>query len=99
MSLGNLLEPYLERVKASSTLRWQGRVTHVLGQAVTSEGPFSAIGELCQIESSTGPNFPGEIVGFAGSSVLSMPLQQPIGIRYGDRVRTWGARPQLRVGP
>ena len=47
----------------------------------------------------SGRIFPGEIVGFRGTTVLSMPLERPTGIRYGDRVVTWGARPTLRVGP
>jgi flagellum-specific ATP synthase len=45
-----------------------------------------------------GRSYAGEIVGFRGSTVLSMTLAKPDGIRYGDRVTTWGARPCLRVG-
>jgi len=46
----------------------------------------------------TGTVFPGEIVGFRGTTVFSMPLARPSGIRYGDPVVTWGARPEVRVG-
>ncbi len=95
----NLLAPYFNRLESFSTLRWQGRVTQVIGQLVESEGPFSSVGELCHIVSAGGRVFPGEIVGFRGATVLSMPLERPGGIRYGDRVVTWGARPMLRVGP
>ena len=28
-----------------------------------------------------------------------MPLDKPQGIRFGDHIVTWGARPSLRVGP
>jgi flagellum-specific ATP synthase len=31
--------------------------------------------------------------------MLSMAAEQPQGIRFGDRIVTWGARPSVRVGP
>ena len=82
-----------------STVRWQGRVTQVVGNLVESAGPFCSVGECCEIKDSTGSSFPGEIVGFRGTSVLSMSLDKPQGIRFGDQIVTWGARPSLRVGP
>ncbi len=98
MSASGLLANYLKRLEACSAVRWRGRVTQVVGQLVESEGPFCSVGELCQIVSANGRVFPGEIVGFRGTAVLSMPLERPGGIRYGDEVVTWGARPTLRVG-
>jgi flagellum-specific ATP synthase len=98
MSAPLLLSPYFKRVASCSSLRWQGRVTQLVGQLVESEGPFCSVGELCEVVDSTGKVFAGEIVGFRGSTVLSMPMARPSGIRYGDRVVTWGARPLLRVG-
>jgi flagellum-specific ATP synthase len=41
---------------------------------------------------------PGEVVGFRGNTVLSMPLDIPKGIRFGDRVVSWGERATLRTG-
>jgi flagellum-specific ATP synthase len=93
-----LLSQYFSRVDSCSALRWQGRVTQVTGQLVESQGPYCSVGELCQVVNASGHVFLGEIVGFRGSTVLSMPLERPAGIRYGDRVITWGARPLLRVG-
>ena len=98
MTSSTLLAPYFAQLGSSSALRWEGRVTQVVGQLVESEGPFCWVGELCEIVDSRGEVFPGEIVGFRGATVLSMPLEKPSGIRYGDRVITWGARPMLRVG-
>ncbi len=46
----------------------------------------------------TGEPHAGEVVGFRGSTVLSMPLERLSGIRYGDRIATWGAKATLRVG-
>ena len=92
------LSPYLEAVEASPSLRWTGRVEEVVGQLVESRGPISCIGEFCHIVNTNGRIFPGEVVGFRGNTVLSMPLERPSGIRYGDQVITWGARPTIRVG-
>jgi flagellum-specific ATP synthase len=84
---------------ACSTIRWTGHVTEIVGNLVESRGPFCSVGESCEIVDSGGTAFPGEIVGFRGPNVLSMCLERPRGIRFGDPIVTWGARPSLRVGP
>jgi len=94
-----ILGAYSQWLNHSSTLRWKGRVTHVVGNLVESAGPFCSVGESCEMEDSNGNRFPGEVVGFRGSTVLSMPLEKPQGIRFGDHIVSWGARPSLRVGP
>jgi flagellum-specific ATP synthase len=98
MSANGLLEPYFARLESCPALRWQGRVKQVIGPLVESEGPFCSVGEVCQITDSRGRVLAGEIVGFRDTMVLSMPLESPRGIRYGDRVSTWGERPTIRVG-
>lgn len=55
------------------------------------------MGEICHLYDADGRTLPGEIVGFRGSTVLSMPLDLTRGIRRGDRIVTWGERPALRV--
>jgi flagellum-specific ATP synthase len=97
-SAGALLAPYFAQVDAVPELRWEGRVTQVVGPLVESEGPFCSVGEVCHIVDSESRVLPGEIIGFRGGTVLSMPLQSPRGIRHGDRVFTWGERPTIRVG-
>jgi flagellum-specific ATP synthase len=93
------LKPYFRRLEDFSTLRWTGRVTKAIGHLVESDGPFCSVGEGCAILTEDGRTFSGEIVGFRGRSVLSMPLERPSGIRYGDRIVTRGTHPSLRVGP
>jgi flagellum-specific ATP synthase len=93
------LDPYANWLRSGSTVRWRGRVTQVVGNLVESAGPFCSVGESCEIVDTGGARFPGEIVGFRGSNVLSMCLEEPQGIRFGDQIVTWGARPSLRVGP
>ena len=93
------LGPFFRRLEEFSTFRWMGRVTKVADYLVESEGPFCSVGEGCAILTSDGRTLAGEIVGFRGRVVLSMPLERPIGIRYGDRIVTRGTQPSLRVGP
>jgi len=98
MSNHSLLSPYFRRLESLSTARWYGRVTKAVGHIVESEGPFCSLGECCEIFGPTGEPHAGEVVGFRGSTVLSMPLERLNGIRYGDRIATWGAKATLRVG-
>ena len=91
------LAPYFARLETRNALRWQGRVTQLVGPLVESDGPFCSVGELCHLYDADGRAVPGEIVGFRGSTVLSMPLDVPRGLRRGDRILTWGERPAIRV--
>jgi flagellum-specific ATP synthase len=93
------LAPYLHALEIGSTLRWRGRINQVVGNLIESEGPFGCVGESCEIIGAGGRNYAGEIVGFRGSTVLSMSADHPQGIRLGDQIVTWGARPSIRVGP
>ena len=92
------LDPYFRSVAVRSTTRWTGRVVKAIGHVVESEGPFSALGECCEIVGSDGVAQEGEIVGFRGPTVLSMPLSPPNNIRYGDAIISWGEKPSFRVG-
>jgi flagellum-specific ATP synthase len=92
-----LLSPYFAHLESASALRWRGKVTQVIGQLIESEGPFSTVGEACDIVDSRGQRWPGQIVGFRGHIVLSMALRRPTGIRHGDWVVVRGRRPSLGV--
>jgi len=92
------LASYFDRLAHSSTLRWTGRVLQVTGNLIESEGPFCSVGEACEVYGMDGRSYPGEIVGFRGSTMLSMTLERPQGIRFGDRVVACGSHPSIRVG-
>jgi len=94
----SLLAPYLHALEAGSTLRWKGRIHQVIGNLIESEGPAGFVGESCEIMGDGGRCYAGEIVGFRGSTMLSMAADHPQGIRLGDQIVTWGARPSIRVG-
>jgi flagellum-specific ATP synthase len=94
----SLLAPYLHALQAGSTLRWKGRVNQVVGNLIESEGPFGFVGESCEIMGAGDKTYAAEIVGFRGTTILSMTADQPQGIRLGDQIVAWGARPSIRVG-
>lgn len=98
MNSTSMLSSYFRLLERCSMLRWQGRVTKAVGQLVESNGPVCSVGECCEIVDSEGSVYDGEIVGFRDQTVLSMPLEKPQGIRYGDRIIARGVRPALRVG-
>jgi flagellum-specific ATP synthase len=97
MTLG-LLSGYFQHLQEFPAWRWEGSVSNVVGQVVESVGPICSVGEACEIVDREGNRFPGEIVGFRGPNVLSMPLDKPSGIRFGDRIFTWGSTPSVAVG-
>jgi len=94
-----MLSPYTHYLSVGSTLRWHGRVNQVVGNLIESDGPYCSVGECCEIAGHGGKSYPGEIIGFRGSTMLSMTADHPQGIRFGDQIVTWGARPSIRVGP
>jgi flagellum-specific ATP synthase len=94
-----ILAPYNHYLESGSTLRWKGRINQVVGNLVESDGPFCFVGESCEIKDSTGRSYAGEIIGFRGSTMLSMTADPVRGVRFGDQIETWGARPSVRVGP
>ena len=93
------LAPYFDRLKQSGNLRWSGRVLQVIGNLVESEGPFCSVGDECEIISAEAKSYAGEVVGFRGPVMLTMTLQIPRGVRYGDKIVATGGRPSIRVGP
>jgi flagellum-specific ATP synthase len=95
----NSLAPYFNHLEQVSVLRWSGRVLQVVGNLIESEGPFCSVGDACEILSADGKSYLGEVIGFRGNVMLTMTLQLPRGIRFGDQVVALGMRPSIRVGP
>ena len=98
MHSADSLAPYFNHLEQASTLLWRGRVSQVVGNLIESEGPFCSIGECCEILSGKGTKYSAEVIGFRGSKMLSMALEPPQGIRFGDMVVARGMRPSIRVG-
>jgi flagellum-specific ATP synthase len=93
------LSPYFNQLEQTGSLRWSGRVLQVVGNLVESEGPFCSVGDECEITTLDGKVYTGEVIGFRGPVMLTMTLELPRGIRYGDKIVATGGRPSIRVGP
>ncbi len=94
-----ILRAYFRRLQSRPAWRWHGHVVEATGQTVESEGPFCSVGECCEIFDREGLRHRGEVIGFRGSHVLSMTLDSPDGIRYGDAVAALGETPRMDMGP
>jgi len=95
--MSSSLIPYFSALEASPSVRWKGRVSQIVGNVLESCGPPCSLGECCQIQDAAGHIYQGEVVGFRGTTVLTMPLEKPSGVRYGDRIVALGSRPSLPV--
>jgi flagellum-specific ATP synthase len=93
-----MLESYFTRLDQRQPWRWRGHVLESVGQTIESAGPPASVGECCQIIDQFGKPHLAEVIGFRGSSVLSMPVESTEGIRYGDAVSALGVHPQIEVG-
>ncbi|MGO8720114.1 MAG: FliI/YscN family ATPase [Acidobacteriaceae bacterium] len=93
-----ILHAYFCRLEKRPAWRWHGRVMEATGQTIESEGPFCSVGECCEIFDREGNSHLGEVIGFRGPHVLSMTLDSPDGIRFGDSVAALGDTPSIDVG-
>jgi flagellum-specific ATP synthase len=92
------LGAYFSALETRPAWRWMGRVVQASGQTVESEGPLCSVGECCEVLDSRGNRHAGEVIGFRGRHVLSMPLDATQGIQYGDGLQALGSLPSIAVG-
>jgi len=93
------LEKYCDRIDRSSTIKFSGRISHVVGLVIESVGPAVSIGELCYITNDRGERLAAEVVGFKENKVLLMPLGEMKGINPGSEVTATGQALSVPVGP
>lgn len=87
------------RLRTMPLVERHGRVIQMIGLVIESQGPMSAIGDICRIESSS--NAEGvlaEVVGFRNEHLLLMPLGDLTGIHPGSQVVATGAPLRVPVG-
>ena len=92
-----VLSPYFNQLESRPAICWRGRVTQVVGNLLESVGPPCSLGECCEVRDAGGIYW-GEVVRFRGTTVLTMPLEKPSGVRYGDPIVAHGERPFVAVG-
>lgn len=95
--MGKLMESEIQKIKKWSGPRISGRVSHVIGLLVESNGPDSSIGEICYIYGKRPEPIPCQVVGFKERKVLLMPLGDLTHIAPGSEVFPMGEVHQIPV--
>jgi FliI/YscN family ATPase len=90
---------YLRFLEDCETHCWSGTVTRLTGLLVESRGPATAVGDFCEIHTSSGRTFLSQVIGFRDGQALSMPLEEPTGLQPGDRIVARSGQALLKVGP
>jgi flagellar biosynthesis/type III secretory pathway ATPase len=92
--------PHLQAVLRQTTpYALTGRVQEMVGLVITSRGPESAVGRICEIEMPP-PEEPitAEVVGFRQGEVLLMPQGEVRGVRPHARVVLQAQEAMVQVG-
>ncbi|MBM4055521.1 MAG: flagellar protein export ATPase FliI [Planctomycetes bacterium] len=88
-----------KRVSESATVQRAGRVVHIAGLVIESNGPSVPVGDLCYIHSNNGETpIPAEVVGFKEKRILLMPIGELERIGPGNRVTASGLPLMVNVG-
>lgn len=95
----DIFDKYIESVKNTETILFNGLVTRVRGMLIESNGPQSVIGEICYIKiSRTGESIPAEVIGLDGKTVQLMAFGETKGIEIGCKVVATGSVLKVGVG-
>ncbi len=93
------LNPYLHQVAGSNLLPWTGEIVEVVGLLLASRGPAAAVGDVCEVMTSTGGRIRTQVIGFRNGNVLSMPLEEVDGIQLHDPIVALQSDSAVPVGP
>ena len=93
------LTRYIHQVRNTELLPWSGEVVELVGMLVASRGPAVAVGDFCEVQSSSGRRIRMQVIGFRNGHVLSMPLEEIDGIQLNDRVYARQEEARVAVGP
>ncbi len=93
------LDRYIAAVEGSRPIRFQGKVTQVVGLVIEGYCPDAAVGTLCEIHPQSGPAIPAEVVGFRDNKTLLMPLGELRGLGLGSLIGVLRQKASMGVGP
>jgi len=93
------LAPYLARLEQLDPFVWSGEVIELVGLLIESRGPAAAIGDFCEILTSSGRNIRTQVIGFRNGNVLSMALEEIDGLKLGDAIVARSDQARVGVGP
>ena len=93
------LDRYYADLTRVDPLRWRGVVTDVTGLLIESQGPASAIGGFCEIQTARGRRVRTQVAGFRNGRILSIPLEEIDGLEPGDAIYARAEDARVDVGP
>jgi flagellum-specific ATP synthase len=93
------LSRYASVIEESRPIRYQGKVTQVVGLVIEGFCPDAAVGTLCEIHPQSGAPIPAEVVGFRDNKTLLMPLGELRGVGLGSLISVRRQMASLGVGP
>ncbi|MCX8029447.1 MAG: FliI/YscN family ATPase [Brevinematales bacterium] len=92
-----VFEKYINSISRNEYIKSIGKVKGVKGVLIESVGPYSSIGDVCEIE--TGNGFiKAEVVGFENDSVFLVPFENVIGLSPSAKVLNTGKKMEIPVG-
>jgi FliI/YscN family ATPase len=71
----------------------------MVGLLIESKGPAVAIGDFCEIRTSSHRRIRVQVIGFRSGCVLSMPLEETDGLQLGDQIIARTSDARVKVGP
>ncbi len=97
------LDKYMNSVRDATTIKYNGKVSQIIGLVIESTGPSASVGEICHISliekgQKSGKIIPAEVVGFKDNKVLLMPLGELRGISPGCEVVSTNQYAAVQVG-
>jgi FliI/YscN family ATPase len=93
------LDRFIDYLTGADPLLWRGEVTEMVGLLIESRGPAVAVGNFCEVISSSGRIVRTQVVGFRNGRVLSIPLEETDGLQLGDMVIARAEDSRVGVGP
>ena len=93
------LNPYIIQVQRSNLLPWTGEIVEVVGLLLASRGPAAAVGDFCEVLTSSGRRVRTQVIGFRNGQVLSMALEEIDGIQLHDQIIARQGDSCVAVGP
>lgn len=98
MMTQSALDKALKSIENINLVRVAGRLVRANGLLLESLGCQLAVGQRCQIESSSGELIDAQAVGFDRDVTYLMPFKQPQGLRAGARVFPAEKNSELLIG-
>lgn len=93
------IDKYLHTLQTINPIKFNGKVTQVIGLTIESQGPDVKLGDVCHIYPSPDEKpLEAEVVGFKDNKVLLMPLGEIVSIGPGCEVVSTGKPLTVKVG-